>query len=289
MNPSEMPLVSVVIPCYNHEDFVQASIKSVIDQTYDNIELIIIDDGSKDGSVAKIESLIDQCQQRFINFEFRSRPNKGLSATLNEALEWCQGEYFSGLASDDIMLKDKTAKQVKILNNRSDVVGVFGAVQAIDAKGDLLNEIRQPDKVYEFKDLIYTDSFLPAPTQLLRLSALRATGGFVAGMLIEDWYMYLKLLENGGKILYKNDLYCYYRIHGANASANPYIMGLGYLQVLNEFRGQQGFKEAYIKACWENSLATLRLDFKLSTSILIKRISHKFGILSKKVLRSNIK
>ena len=289
MQTSEKPLVSIVIACYNHEDFVQASIQSVIDQTYDNIELIIIDDGSKDGSVAKIESLLDQCKQRFTCFEFKSRPNKGLSATLNEALEWCQGEYFSAFASDDIMLKNKTTKQVEILNKRTDVVGVFGAVQIINAQGCLLNEIRQPDKVYEFKDLIYTDSFLPAPTQLLRLAALRKTGGYIEGMLIEDWYIYLKILEDGGKILYTDELYCYYRIHGGNTYSNPYSMGLGYLQVLNEFEEHEEFKRAYIKACWENSLATLRLDFKLSTSILIKRISHKFGILSKKVLRSNIK
>lgn len=55
MNSLEKPLVSVVIPCYNHENFVQGCIQSVIDQTYQNIELIIIDDGSKDNSVLKIK------------------------------------------------------------------------------------------------------------------------------------------------------------------------------------------------------------------------------------------
>jgi len=87
LNQSNQPLVSVVIACYNHEFFVQDSIQSVIDQTYQNIELIIIDDGSKDGSVKKIQEMIPNCQQRFIRFEFRHRLNKGLSATLNEALE----------------------------------------------------------------------------------------------------------------------------------------------------------------------------------------------------------
>ncbi len=100
----QKPLVSVVIPCYNHENFVQDSIQSVIDQTYQNIELIIIDDGSKDGSVEKIQEMIPACQERFVRFEFRHRPNKGLSATLNEALEWCEGEYYSPIASDDIIL-----------------------------------------------------------------------------------------------------------------------------------------------------------------------------------------
>ena len=289
MQTNEQPLVSIVIPCYNHEKFIIDSIQSAIDQTFENVELIIIDDGSIDNSVAKIESLIDQCQQRFTNFEFRTRPNKGLSTTLNEALEWCQGEYYSPNASDDIMLKDKIEKQVKLLIDKPSITGICGAVQIIDSEGSLSYRIRQPEKLYEFKDLIYTDSFLPAPGHMLRLAALRKTGGYIEGMLIEDWYIYLKILEDGGKILYTDELYCYYRIHGENTYSNPYSMGLGYLQVLNEFKEHEEFKRAYIKACWENSLATLRLDFKLSTSILIKRISHKFGILSKKLLRSNIK
>ncbi|MCD2506173.1 glycosyltransferase family A protein, partial [Staphylococcus aureus] len=73
----------------------------MIDQDYENIELIIIDDGSKDNSVIKIQEMVECCKQRFTRFEFRSRANIGLSATLNEALEWCEGEYFSALASDD--------------------------------------------------------------------------------------------------------------------------------------------------------------------------------------------
>ena len=92
MNVEDSPLVSVVIACYNHENFVQDCIKSVVAQTYDNIELIIIDDGSKDSSVEKISELIDVCQNRFSRFEFRHRSNKGLTATLNEALERRQGE-----------------------------------------------------------------------------------------------------------------------------------------------------------------------------------------------------
>ncbi|HCJ7896604.1 TPA: glycosyltransferase family 2 protein, partial [Acinetobacter baumannii] len=125
---NEQPLVSIIIPCYNHANFVQDCIQSVIAQTYQNIELIIIDDGSKDETVEKIQKLVTQCTERFVKFEFRHRPNKGLSATLNEALEWCQGEYFSAIASDDMMLNDKIEIQIDFLKNSIDstIVGVFG-------------------------------------------------------------------------------------------------------------------------------------------------------------------
>ena len=65
------PLVTIAIPCYNHEQYVQDSIQSIIDQSYSNIELIIIDDGSKDNSVLKIQELISICTNRFSRFEFR--------------------------------------------------------------------------------------------------------------------------------------------------------------------------------------------------------------------------
>ena len=105
MQNNEKPLVSVVIPCYNHEKFVQDCIQSVIDQTYENIELIIIDDGSKDNSVKVIQELADK-----YGFTFIHRPNKGLSATLNEGIRLSKGKYFSAIASDDILFLEKIEK-----------------------------------------------------------------------------------------------------------------------------------------------------------------------------------
>ncbi|HCJ6708059.1 TPA: glycosyltransferase family 2 protein, partial [Acinetobacter baumannii] len=140
---NEQPLVSIIIPCYNHANFVQDCIQSVIAQTYQNIELIIIDDGSKDETVEKIQKLVTQCTERFVKFEFRHRPNKGLSATLNEALEWCQGEYFSAIASDDMMLNDKIEIQIDFLKNSIDstIVGVFGGYNLIDDTNAIIKTI----------------------------------------------------------------------------------------------------------------------------------------------------
>lgn len=284
MENNNQPLVSVVIPCYNHEKFVQDSIQSVIDQTYQNIELIIIDDGSKDDSVRVIEQMISACEERFVRFTFRSRPNKGLSATLNESLEWCQGEYYSAIASDDMMFNDKTAKQVEILSKNDSFVAVFGAVELIDNDSNKIGQIRQPDKVFEFNDLIYTDRFLPAPTQMIRLRSLIEVGGFVDGMIIEDWYIYLKLLEKGNKIFYMDELYSYYRSHDTNTFSNPYKMALGRLQVLNEFQDHTLFKKSYIKVCIDNVLEAFRSDFKLSCFVLINRILYKLKMTFKKIL-----
>lgn len=285
MEKNNQPLVSVVIPCYNHENFVQQCIQSVINQKYENIELIIIDDGSKDSSVEKIQEMDFVCKERFIRFEFRNRPNKGLSATLNEALEWCEGEFISPIASDDLMLESKVERQVELLQEHKEIVAIFGAVQLISSKNEIIGEIRQTDKIFEFNDLIYTDRFLPAPTQMIRLNQLLAVGGFVEGMIIEDWYIYLKILESGGKILYIDEIFCSYRTHDANTYSNPYKMALGRLQVLNEFNTHDYFKKAYIKACWDNALDTLKIDFKLSAKIFLYRIIYNFKLLLNKYLK----
>ena len=75
MENTALPLVTVMIPCYNHEKYIKESIQSVIDQTYSRLELIVIDDGSKDNSVQKIEEMRLACEQRFEFFKFIFREN----------------------------------------------------------------------------------------------------------------------------------------------------------------------------------------------------------------------
>lgn len=245
-------LVSVVIPCYNHEDFVQASIQSVINQTYENIELIIIDDGSKDGSIAKIEEMTKLCEQRFVNFEFRSRPNKGLSATLNEAIEWCQGEYYSGIASDDVILSHKLKVQVEFLNSHHNVLAVFGGVQHIDENDKIIATSLSKSRYYDFKRIIMHKFDLPAVTQLIRLQALKETGGYDSSIILEDWYMWLKLTKHGS-IYYMSEIFALYRQHDNNISKDSEKMKHGRLDVLSFFKDSKYYNKALTNIKWFNT------------------------------------
>ncbi|MHA3893205.1 glycosyltransferase [Acinetobacter sp. GXMZU3951] len=229
-------LVSVVIPCYNHENFVQDSIQSVIDQTYENIELIVIDDGSKDGSVEKIQEMLPACKERFIRFEFRHRPNKGLSATLNEAIEWCQGEYISSIASDDILLTDKLEKQIFLMEKNNSCKGVFGNMILIDDENKEYDFDFKKGKKFFFKDLFKYSEYLAAPTQILRLSDIKRVGGYNEKFIIEDWYIYLKIIENDGYFLRTEDFFTKYRSHADNLSKKRELMVIGKLQIADHFR-----------------------------------------------------
>lgn len=224
MNQEAQPLVSVVIPCYNHEKFVQDCIQSVIDQTYENIELIIIDDGSKDNSVEKIKEMVQKCKERFVRFDFRARVNKGVSSTLNEALEWCTGEYISPIASDDQMLNNKIEIQVEFLDKNTNYVAVFGGINQIDDNNKYIRTLTKKSRSYSFDDIARLDYFLQAPTQFFRLKDIIDIGGYSEEFKIEDWYSYLKLTMSGKLIYLMEDVICNYRRHANNGSKNMQLM-----------------------------------------------------------------
>ena len=285
---NDQPLVSVVIPCYNHELFVQDCIQSVIDQTYQNIELIIIDDGSSDGSIAKIQEMVDLCKQRFTHFEFRHRPNKGLSATLNESLEWCQGEYYSAIASDDMMCSKKITSQVEffIENLDSKIVGLFSGYQLINEENIILGERVKKQKKYKFNDLLMHNFDLPAPTAMLKLSEVKVIGGYNENLKIEDWYMWLKLTELGAELLYVNDTLVKYRSHDNNTSKKLVLMNQERLKVLDCFSSHINYTKAKEKLEWLAATDHLYVD-KVSALNQVKKLLMKKpnNVFSKNFLR----
>ena len=91
-NQDIRPLVTLFIPSYNHTRYIRETIESIINQSYKNIELLIIDDGSTDNSIEVIESLSGICCERFIRYEFISSKHQGLASSLNQALDWSNGK-----------------------------------------------------------------------------------------------------------------------------------------------------------------------------------------------------
>lgn len=238
----ENPLVSIIIPCYNHADFVQDCIKSVIKQDYKNIELIIIDDGSKDSSVKKIKEMIPACKKRFVRFEFRCRPNKGLCGTLNEAIEWCRGMYISPFASDDVALSHKTSFLVKNIRN-TDFAAVFGTVE-IYGSSSYENKLWKKNIIHRFEDLIFGLNLPSAPAALIDLNKVRQVCGYKENLPIEDWYMWLRLTEAGGALASFHEVVALYRRHDGNTTNNQEKMQRARLLLLRDFQNNRLYKKA---------------------------------------------
>ncbi len=219
MNQENMPLVTAVIPVYNHEKYVVESIRSILNQTYPNIELIILNDGSKDRSHEMILPLVEECQRRFVRFEYISRENVGLSATLNQALAWARGVYCTGIASDDVAMPEKTELLVNALEEKGpEYAAAFGNAWFIDDAGrkirldqhgsvsdgngacdnflDFYTQGRALDYRGEefgtYASLI-SGNYLPAGSYVMRTAAMSDAGGWTPGNVVEDWEMWLKL------------------------------------------------------------------------------------------------
>lgn len=236
-----MPLVSVIIPCYNHEQYVAACIRSVLDQTYQPIELIVIDDGSRDGSVAQIEALAAACRQRFVRFVFIHRENRGLTATLNQAIGLSQGSYLAIMASDDVMYPDKTAQQIAYFQTDAQAVALFGDVDVIDEHGQVIGALTAQKQEYGFEEIICNVHCCLAPTQMYRADFIRQLGGYDESVKVEDWELLLRISQQGGKIVNLQRKLCQYRQHGSNFSNKHWIMYQEKKNILQKYRHSHFF------------------------------------------------
>jgi alpha-1,3-rhamnosyltransferase len=129
------PLISALIPTYNHEKYIQETINSIINQTYQNIELIIIDDGSTDSTWQKMQEMEELCKKRFKRVVFKTKENEGLCLTLNKLLDEAQGEYIYLIASDDLAKPQAIEKQLLYIIKNNAVV-VVGDNEIIDNDGN---------------------------------------------------------------------------------------------------------------------------------------------------------
>lgn len=142
------PKVSVVMASYNHAPFVGAAVESVLQQSLGDFELCITDDASTDATPDTIASIRDE-RIRFV----RSPVNRGVSATLNDAIRRSTGEYIAVLNSDDIFLSDKLRAQAELLDARRDVGVVFGYPAFIDDNAGPI----APQNTY-CKDVFFVDN-----------------------------------------------------------------------------------------------------------------------------------
>lgn len=220
-------LVSVIIPVYNHENYVQKTIKSIINQTYKNIELILIDDGSKDNSYQKILELKEECNQRFSNVIIKTKENEGTCKTYNKLISMCSGKYIYIIASDDISKPDAIKKEVEFLENNSDYVLVVGNNEVIDTEGNLKQKETSTDIMSKLKKinfnsedfgtystLFFIGNYIPNG-YLVRADLLKEKVHFTKEAPLEDWYEMLQLSKYG-KFKYIDEILFSYRVHGEN-------------------------------------------------------------------------
>jgi alpha-1,3-rhamnosyltransferase len=222
------PLVTAVLVCWNHARFVRAAVESVIQQTYPNIQLIVFDNGSTDGSRRELEALHAEH-----GFMLVLQDNIGLVRTLNRGLTMAQGQFFAGLSTDDVWLPRKTEIEVDYLMGHPDVQLVAGQIESIDANGrpspvPTVKRWGEPT----FAELMSKGNYVPGPTVMCRTAILRELDGYDESVRIEDYTLVLKLTHLGHRIVVLPDSLTLYRSHGANwtgRSIDPELHEVGSL------------------------------------------------------------
>ncbi len=226
MDATAMPLVSVLIPAFNHERFVQRCLDSVLEDPYPAKELIIIDDGSTDATAERIADWVaTHCMD--IPIEYVRRENRGIAATLNELVARASGEFLRPGASDDYLLPGGLDAQVRYLLTHPGKGAVIGDSVVVDQDDRKIHESGMRDlrgankRLYRSDDgirrAIISQWAIGGPVAMMRRSALDTVDRWSEGLRIEDWDLFLRLAARDA-LGFIDVSVCAYRIHGTNLS-----------------------------------------------------------------------
>ena len=194
MKTNRDPVVSVVLPTYNREASLSAAVRSVLEQSFCDLELIVVDDGSTDGT-ARLLAEIDDERLRVLTLPTRS----GAPAARNHGIEMAKGRYVAFQDSDDIWAVARLASQVKALDEAEPEVAVVYGRTVRRGGGKELEMPRAQHRTLDgdLSACLAMDNFVALPATLVRTEHLRAVGAFDPTLpRFQDWDLWLKLADS---------------------------------------------------------------------------------------------
>lgn len=220
----ESPTISVIIPCYNGEKFIAEAIKSVLNQTYKEFEIIVVDDGSIDGTRTQVEPYLTNRRIKFI----QHNGNKGIAAARNTGITHSRGEFITFLDQDDLWLPEKLEKQIKVMLCGQEKPGlVFTGMLEIKEDGTTQKKPRKdklPPNINSLSQKKVTESlfmynFIPLITAMVRRECFDKVGLMDESIKggADDYDICLRIADKY-KVKYIDTVLAVHRIHEANYS-----------------------------------------------------------------------
>lgn len=241
-----MPTVSVILAAYNAERYIAESIESVLNQTFSDFELLVVDDGSIDGTQDKIAPYIDKI--RYIKKE----ENEGPAAARNTGILASRGDLIAFQDADDIWLPEKLEKQVRFLEDNKDIAMVYTDFMEFDENGTRKISFfahHKPVSGWIFGHLL-DENPIGSDTVLVRKDVFEKCGLFDALLrTIEDYDMWLKIAHNY-KISFIDEVFMKRRRHNSNLSGNGELMAMNGVKVFEKIND------------WENLSGKLKLKIE---------------------------
>ena len=184
-----MPLVSVIMPVYNTAEYLDEAVRSILGQTLDDFEFIIVDDGSTDGSRKILNQYVDK------RMKVKHQENRGIVASLNRGLELARGKYIARMDSDDISLPDRLAKQIAFMESHVEV-GICGTACCLF--GDECGITRPKTESEEIKSWLLFGPCMAHPTVMMRRDLILEHGLFYNPEFkqAEDYELWLRFSQH---------------------------------------------------------------------------------------------
>jgi glycosyltransferase involved in cell wall biosynthesis len=211
-----MKKVSIVVPCFNQQEFIAETLDSVLDQTYGEWECIVVDDGSTDGSAAVIE----QYAKKDRRFQSLKKTNGGVAAARNFGFAHASGELFVPLDGDDKIHPDFLQRAVECFNAHPDTDLVHTGTQRI---GESRKIWRLPE--YSYEKLLWQNMIVN--TTMYRREAFFGVGGYASEMVhgFEDWEFYVRLLHPKSRVRFVDAPLYLYRVKKSSRSTELVALG----------------------------------------------------------------
>jgi glycosyltransferase involved in cell wall biosynthesis len=206
------PLVSIVIPCYNQAAYLRQAIDSVLAQDYAPLELLLVDDGSTDGSLELMRQYRDRCS-------VIAQPNAGQASAVNRGWARARGELLAYLAADDYLLPGAVRRAVECLQREPDAVLCYCDYLLVDPESRLIRRVSVPE--FSRRDLVTRLVCAPGPGAFLRRSAYERTGPWNERLRqIPDFEFWLRLAAEG-RFCRVPEALAAYRVHDGSQSFAP--------------------------------------------------------------------
>jgi glycosyltransferase involved in cell wall biosynthesis len=277
-------LVSIIAISYNQEEYIIATLNSILSQTYINIQLIICDDGSTDSTKILIEDWIKcKCPNAiFINHPY----NIGITKNLNSALPFIKGEYYQFVGCEDEMLPHKIESQVKILENNKDISIVYSDMYRMNKNGIIepqthfeKNNYNIPRSGWIYKYLLER-CFVSTPTALMRTRVLFAIGGDNEKLGVNDYDFWIRASKNF-KFYYQKDITMKYRVlYTSVSNRNGIFMYVNnFLTFAMNYDNRLEYKYKFNHRLLFNVKNLYYLKFKYTSLFAFKAFKHSRNLL----------
>ncbi len=281
------PLLSILVPCYNHEDFITDTIESIWKQNIADLEIIVIDDGSKDKSFEVLKKL--QLKSP-VPMHISTQENVGIVKTLNRCLTKAGGKYISLIGSDDQYFPNTLETLLTAIEKEDDLKVIYA--NAREFKGDKLFEKMHQSQALELLALTPAEiekklrSEVPRPllTQcaVFEKSLINDIHGWNETLMLDDWPLNIEIFEYLSKHNYKHDFIdidlVKYRFHETNMHKNYYKMYLMIEEVILRYTPKELQKKFLSKEAFEHGKILLKRNKPAGNKLLFKSLILHFDL-----------